>query len=122
MRMTKFINNPKYLVPKSTGAATSSMRQVQVKVAWCGICGTDLREYECGPLYIPLEQPHSPTGMQAPVIIGHEMSGEVTLLAKTEESMGQHLPAGSLLRSKLLRHSVSPDCRDDAGKLSLANP
>ena len=52
--------------------------QVQVKVAWCGICGTDLHEYEGGPLYIPLEKPHPLTGVQAPVIIGHEMSGEVT--------------------------------------------
>jgi (R,R)-butanediol dehydrogenase/meso-butanediol dehydrogenase/diacetyl reductase len=52
--------------------------QVQVKVAWCGICGTDLHEYEGGPLYIPLERPHVLTGVQAPVIIGHEMSGEVT--------------------------------------------
>ncbi len=52
--------------------------QVQVKVAWCGICGTDLHEYEGGPLYIPLERPHPLTRVQAPVIIGHEMSGEVT--------------------------------------------
>lgn len=52
--------------------------QVQVKVAWCGICGTDLHEYEGGPLYIPVERPHALTGVQAPVIIGHEMSGEVT--------------------------------------------
>lgn len=54
--------------------------QVQVKVAWCGICGTDLHEYEGGPLYIPLERPHPLTGVQAPVIIGHEMSGEVTAI------------------------------------------
>ena len=32
--------------------------QVQVKVAWCGICGTDLHEYMGGPLYIPLDRPH----------------------------------------------------------------
>jgi (R,R)-butanediol dehydrogenase / meso-butanediol dehydrogenase / diacetyl reductase len=51
--------------------------QVQVKVAWCGICGTDLHEYMGGPLYIPVERPHPKTGVQAPVIIGHEMSGEV---------------------------------------------
>jgi (R,R)-butanediol dehydrogenase/meso-butanediol dehydrogenase/diacetyl reductase len=51
--------------------------QVQVKVAWCGICGTDLHEYMGGPLYIPLGRPHPVTGVQAPVIIGHEMSGEV---------------------------------------------
>lgn len=52
--------------------------QVQVRVFWCGICGTDLHEYLGGPLYIPLTHPHPLTGVQAPVIIGHEMSGEVT--------------------------------------------
>jgi len=51
--------------------------QLQVKVAWCGICGTDLHEYTGGPLYIPVQKPHPLTGVQAPVIIGHEMSGEV---------------------------------------------
>lgn len=51
--------------------------QIQVKVAWCGICGTDLHEYWGGPLYIPLDRPHPITGVQAPVIIGHEMSGQV---------------------------------------------
>ena len=59
--------------------------QVQVKVAWCGICGTDLHEYEGGPLYIPLERPHALTGVQAPVIIGHEMSGEVTAIGEGVE-------------------------------------
>lgn len=59
--------------------------QVQVRVAWCGICGTDLHEYEGGPLYIPLERPHALTGVQAPVIIGHEMSGEVTAVGEGVE-------------------------------------
>jgi (R,R)-butanediol dehydrogenase / meso-butanediol dehydrogenase / diacetyl reductase len=60
--------------------------QVQVKVAWCGICGTDLHEYMGGPLYIPLDRPHSLTGVQAPVIIGHEMSGEVTAVGDGVEN------------------------------------
>ncbi len=51
--------------------------QLQVQVAWCGICGTDLHEYLAGPLYIPVEKPHPVTGVRAPVIIGHEMSGTV---------------------------------------------
>jgi (R,R)-butanediol dehydrogenase / meso-butanediol dehydrogenase / diacetyl reductase len=54
--------------------------QVQVEVAWCGICGTDLHEYLGGPLYIPASRPHSLTGVQAPVPIGHEMSGRVIAL------------------------------------------
>jgi (R,R)-butanediol dehydrogenase/meso-butanediol dehydrogenase/diacetyl reductase len=56
--------------------------QVQVKVAWCGICGTDLHEYLGGPLYIPLDRPHPLTGVQAPVIIGHEMSGDITAVGE----------------------------------------
>lgn len=59
--------------------------QVQVKVAWCGICGTDLHEYIGGPLYIPVDQPHPITGVRAPVIIGHEMSGEVIAIGEGVE-------------------------------------
>ncbi len=51
--------------------------QVKVKVAWCGLCGTDLHEYLGGPLYVPADAPHPLTGAQAPVILGHEMSGDV---------------------------------------------
>jgi (R,R)-butanediol dehydrogenase / meso-butanediol dehydrogenase / diacetyl reductase len=41
-------------------------RQVIVKVAWCGICGTDLHEYAMGPIFMPSQQ-----------ILGHEFSGTV---------------------------------------------
>lgn len=41
--------------------------QVQVQVAWCGICGTDLHEFVGGPVYIPVDHPHPLTGVQAPV-------------------------------------------------------
>ena len=60
--------------------------QVQVKVSWCGICGTDLHEYLGGPIYIPVERPHPLTGVRAPVIIGHEMSGEVVDVGEDVES------------------------------------
>ena len=69
--------------------------QVQVKVAWCGICGTDLHEYMGGPLYILLGRPHPVTGVQAPVIIGHEMSGEVAAVGEGVEnfSVGDRIVA-----------------------------
>jgi len=51
--------------------------QVKIRTAWCGLCGTDLHEYLGGPLYIPSQAPHPLTGAKAPVILGHEMSGEV---------------------------------------------
>jgi (R,R)-butanediol dehydrogenase / meso-butanediol dehydrogenase / diacetyl reductase len=59
--------------------------QLQVKVAWCGICGTDLHEYMGGPLYIPTSEAHPLTGVRAPVIIGHEMSGRIIALGEGVE-------------------------------------
>lgn len=50
---------------------------VKVKVKWCGICGSDLHEFLMGPIFIPVEQPHPITGEKAPVVLGHEFSGEV---------------------------------------------
>lgn len=51
--------------------------EVILRVAYCGICGTDLEEYRAGPLFIPVERPHPLTGRQAPLILGHEFAGEV---------------------------------------------
>ena len=50
---------------------------VKVRVEWCGICGSDLHEYLAGPIFIPVDRPHALTGGTAPVILGHEFSGEV---------------------------------------------
>ncbi|MFD3158378.1 2,3-butanediol dehydrogenase [Haloimpatiens sp. FM7330] len=50
---------------------------VKVKVKWCGICGSDLHEYLAGPIFIPVGQPHPLSGNTAPVVLGHEFSGEV---------------------------------------------
>ncbi len=50
--------------------------EVKIKVAWVGICGTDLHEFSAGPIFMPLE-PHPLTGKSAPLITGHEFSGLV---------------------------------------------
>ena len=50
---------------------------VKVKVAACGICGSDLHEYAAGPIFIPVDKPHPISGEQAPIIMGHEFAGEV---------------------------------------------
>ena len=31
--------------------------EVKIKVAWVGVCGTDLHEYAAGPIFMPIE-PH----------------------------------------------------------------
>ena len=51
--------------------------QVKVKVAACGICGSDLHEYSAGPIFIPVDEPHPLSGQRAPIVMGHEFAGEV---------------------------------------------
>jgi len=51
--------------------------KVKIRVECCGICGTDLHEYAAGPIFIPADAPHPLTGVQAPVMLGHEFSGDV---------------------------------------------
>ncbi|MDR0267984.1 2,3-butanediol dehydrogenase [Paenibacillus sp.] len=50
---------------------------VKIRVEWCGICGSDMHEYLAGPITIPVDQPHPISGAIAPVIMGHEFSGQV---------------------------------------------
>jgi (R,R)-butanediol dehydrogenase/meso-butanediol dehydrogenase/diacetyl reductase len=51
--------------------------EVKIKVEWCGICGSDLHEYEAGPIFIPTTSPHPITGDQAPITMGHEFAGTI---------------------------------------------
>jgi threonine dehydrogenase-like Zn-dependent dehydrogenase len=50
--------------------------QIMVRPAFCGICGTDLHEYST-PTFTPVDVPHAVTGEKAPIVIGHEFSGEI---------------------------------------------
>jgi (R,R)-butanediol dehydrogenase/meso-butanediol dehydrogenase/diacetyl reductase len=52
---------------------------VEVEVAYCGICGSDLAEYR-HPFAIRPEKVHPLTGQQPPVTLGHEFSGTVTAI------------------------------------------
>jgi (R,R)-butanediol dehydrogenase / meso-butanediol dehydrogenase / diacetyl reductase len=51
--------------------------EVKIKIAWVGVCGTDLHEYAAGPIFMPIE-PHPLTGKCAPLTQGHEFSGIIT--------------------------------------------
>ncbi|EPR30176.1 MULTISPECIES: 2,3-butanediol dehydrogenase [Geobacillus] len=51
--------------------------QVKIKVAYCGICGSDLHEYLVGPIFIPVSEPHPLSKDKAPIVMGHEYAGEV---------------------------------------------
>ena len=56
--------------------------EVKVKVAWAGICGSDLHEYLAGPIFVPVAQDHPLSHDKAPITMGHEYCGTVTQLGE----------------------------------------
>lgn len=82
--------------------------EVQIKVAWCGICGSDLHEYLAGPIFIPTT-PHPLTGKQAPLILGHEFSGEVVAVGEGVKTVR----IGDLVAPDACQHcGVCVTCRE----------
>src|SRR5215472_17176296 len=73
--------------------------EVQLRVSWCGICGTDLEEWQDGPLFIPVGAPHPVTGARAPLVLGHEFAGVVTAAGEgvTEPAPGQRVAVDTIV-------------------------
>ena len=72
--------------------------QVKIRVRWCGICGSDLHEYREGPMLIP-KKPHPLTGKSAPIILGHEFSGDVVEVGREVKriAVGERVTINCLL-------------------------
>jgi (R,R)-butanediol dehydrogenase/meso-butanediol dehydrogenase/diacetyl reductase len=60
--------------------------EVKLRVLYNGICGSDLHEYYHGPI-TTRTTPHPLTGIKNPVILGHELSGEVIELGEGIEDL-----------------------------------
>jgi len=54
---------------------------IEVEVAYCGICGSDLAEFRHNFAIRP-EKAHPVTGQAPPVTLGHEFSGVVTAIGE----------------------------------------
>lgn len=74
--------------------------EIRVRVAYAGVCGTDLEEYRAGPILIPVGTPHPLTHKKAPIILGHEFAGVVESVGPgvTNLSLGDHVAADVLIR------------------------
>src|SRR5256884_3472646 len=60
--------------------------EVKLRVRYNGICGSDLLEYFDGPVTTRVT-PHPLTGVKNPVIMGHELCGEVVALGAGIEDL-----------------------------------
>jgi (R,R)-butanediol dehydrogenase/meso-butanediol dehydrogenase/diacetyl reductase len=73
--------------------------EVKIKVKWCGICGSDVHEYQGLPGLLPLKRPHPGTGKMAPITGGHEFSGQVVKVGRdaTHIDVGDRVTARATL-------------------------
>ena len=70
---------------------------VTLRVVRAGLCGTDASEYAAGPVMTPLKAPHPVTGVQGPVVLGHEFIGVVEDAGSAVEyvAVGDRVAAGA---------------------------
>ena len=85
--------------------------EIKVKVAFAGICGSDLHEYYRGALMVPVGYRHPLTGVQAPVILGHEVAGTVVEVGDgvNDVEVGQLVAIEPIVACK-----TCTQCRDGA--------
>ncbi|MFZ1469575.1 MAG: 2,3-butanediol dehydrogenase [Paracoccaceae bacterium] len=87
---------------------------IKIKVAWTGICGSDLHEYLAGPIFIPVGENHPLSHDKAPITMGHEYCGEITELGDGVEGF----EIGDRVAVEPIYHCGKCDaCRD--GKYNL---
>ncbi|MDY6051456.1 MAG: 2,3-butanediol dehydrogenase [Rothia sp. (in: high G+C Gram-positive bacteria)] len=93
MKAARFYDNKDIRI-EDIEEPTAGAGEVLIKVAWAGICGTDLHEYLDGPIFCPTQHtPHPISGETAPVTMGHEFSGVVEALGEgiTDLEVGDHV-------------------------------
>ncbi|MFD2868610.1 2,3-butanediol dehydrogenase [Kurthia populi] len=93
--------------------------EVTVRVAWAGICGSDLHEYQEGPVFIPVNEPDELTGEVAPIIMGHEFSG---VIEKVGKNVTNYKVGDRVVVNPTITHGNKPedvDCYDGFSFIGL---
>lgn len=81
--------------------------QVRLRVAHNGVCGSDLHEYFSASTFVPTA-PHPQTGIEAPVVLGHEFSGTVDAVG---DGVGGVAPGDRVAVRPTYTCGVCPACR-----------
>lgn len=75
---------------------------LEIEVAYCGICGSDVGEYVAGPVAIR-HQINPLTGQGPPITLGHEFSGRIVGLGSevTDLQIGDRVAADACWRCEI---------------------
>lgn len=93
--------------------------EVTVRVAWAGICGSDLHEYQEGPVFVPVDAPDELIGEVAPIIMGHEFAGVVE---KVGSAVKKYKVGDRVVVNPTITHGNKPediDCYDGFSFIGL---
>lgn len=115
MQVAHFYGNRDIRV-ESVDHAPVGKTDVRISVDACGICGSDLIEYQQGPKHTP-ETAHPQTGASLPVPMGHEFSGvvsetgsEVTNVAEGDHvAVHPNIPCGDCRYCEDGQYNICPD-------------
>lgn len=69
MKAARFYGNKDIRIEDVEIPQPNEAGYVQVKIAQCGICGSDTHEYSHGPIQTPSQKPHAVSGEQNPVTL-----------------------------------------------------
>jgi (R,R)-butanediol dehydrogenase/meso-butanediol dehydrogenase/diacetyl reductase len=92
---------------------TCGRNEVRLKVAYCGICGTDLHEYLAGPIFVPPEgAKDANTGAELPVTLGHEFCGTIAEVGADVDnfSVGQKVAVNPAMDDRHHGHQACEQC------------
>lgn len=88
--------------------------ELLLRVETVGICGSDLAEYDHGPVLTPLKERHPVTGHQGPIVLGHEFSGTVERSRSDDFQPGELVACAAAVSCGTCRYCVS-------GRMSLCD-
>ncbi|KIW32583.1 uncharacterized protein PV07_04113 [Cladophialophora immunda] len=95
-------------------ALTCQADEVRIQIAYCGICGSDIHEYQHGPHVAPAQgSKHPYSGVQLPVILGHEMSGTIVEIGSKVSGLqvGQRVAVNPSLDDRSYDGNLCPSCQ-----------
>ena len=75
------------------------LNEALIKIKYTSLCATDIEEWQYGPLWVQTETPNLLSGKMAPLVMGHEIGGEVVDVSnpKNKNFIGKRVAINNIL-------------------------